>query len=99
MAGETKTTVRLYYLPRLSLCGPRSWCCGPIGLSEELLQKYVRELETNVAGARVETVDVSQVRNRPVESSVISECIPVPVCARALGCCQAAVLPEQKSGK
>lgn len=63
MSEAKATLIRLYYLPQTFPCGPQSSCCGPVGQSEEELREYVRLMEANLPGAKIETIDVSQKLN------------------------------------
>lgn len=57
---ETDSIIRLYYLPQSFPCGPQSSCCGPVGQSDEELRQYLIQLESNLPGVKVQTIDVSQ---------------------------------------
>lgn len=57
---DTDSVIRLYYLPQSFPCGPQSSCCGPVGQSDEELRQYLIQLESNLPGVKVQTIDVTQ---------------------------------------
>ncbi|MFQ6082300.1 MAG: hypothetical protein ACE5WD_02940 [Candidatus Aminicenantia bacterium] len=55
--NKNNKTVRIFTMPLQFPCGPQAACCGPIGQSEEEIQKLKESIEKEL-GVRVEVKNV-----------------------------------------
>jgi disulfide oxidoreductase YuzD len=55
---NNKKTVGIFIMPREFPCGPQSSCCGPVGQSEEDMQKLKDSIKTQL-GCDVEVISVT----------------------------------------
>lgn len=57
MSEDNNKVVRIFTMPLQFPCGPQSACCGPIGQSDEEVQKLKEQIEKGL-GVRVEVKNV-----------------------------------------
>lgn len=58
--SEQRRRVSVVYYPQFFPCGPSSACCGPVGQSQEEVNRYVQRLQQELPDAEVRLVDATQ---------------------------------------
>lgn len=59
MSGNNNKVVRLFTMPLQYPCGPQSACCGPIGQSDEEVQRLKEQIEKGL-GVHVEVKNIGK---------------------------------------
>lgn len=49
MSSNDKKVIRVFTMPLQFPCGPQSACCGPVGQSDEDVQKLKEQIEKNLS--------------------------------------------------
>lgn len=57
MSGDNNKVIRIFTMPLQFPCGPQSACCGPIGQSEEEVEKLKSHIEKSL-GVKAEVKNV-----------------------------------------
>ena len=57
MSTDGTNVIRIFTIPLQTPCGPQATCCGPIGQSEEEVQRLKEHIEHGL-GVKVEVKDV-----------------------------------------
>lgn len=58
--AENSKTVLLYFAPQSFPCGPDSSCCGPVGQSQEELEKWAQQIKSSFPEVTVDLIDVTE---------------------------------------